>query len=182
MEAIRHSIGYVIQDGGLFPHLTARENVVLLASYLKWNTDKVENRLEELCRLLQFPRGLLKRYPQELSGGQQQRVSLMRALMLDPEILLMDEPLAALDPMIRYELQLELKNIFDELNKTVILVTHDMGEAAYLGDIIVLMQKGKIIQQGELKTLMQEPAEPFVEQFIQAQQHHWLLMEEVHRA
>jgi osmoprotectant transport system ATP-binding protein len=105
----------------------------------------------------------------ELSGGQRQRVSLMRALMLDPDILLMDEPLGALDPMIRAELQEELKSIFRGLAKTVALVTHDLGEAAFFGDAIVLLHEGRIVQQGQFRDLVERPAEPFVAQFVQAQ-------------
>ena len=112
---------------------------------------------------------MMDRFPDELSGGQRQRVSLMRALMLDPDLLLLDEPLGALDPMIRYQLQLELKAIFARLGKTVIMVTHDIAEAAFFGETIVLMRNGHIVQIGTFKELAQTPAEPFVEQFINAQ-------------
>ncbi len=166
---VRRKLGYVIQDGGLFPHLTAKANVSLLAEYLDWDKTKIENRVEELCELTKFPKDGLNRFPGELSGGQKQRVSLMRALMLDPEILLLDEPLGALDPLIRYELQTDLKEIFTNLNKTVILVTHDMSEAAFFGDIIVLMKSGKIIQTGTVNDFIDSPKEPFVTKFISAQ-------------
>jgi osmoprotectant transport system ATP-binding protein len=109
------------------------------------------------------------RFPSELSGGQRQRVSLMRALMLDPEVLLLDEPLGALDPMIRYRLQQDLSAIFERLGKTVVLVTHDIAEAAFFGETLVLMRQGKIVQTGSLRELARSPAEPFVEQFITAQ-------------
>ena len=111
----------------------------------------------------------MDRFPVQLSGGQNQRVSLMRALMLDPAILLLDEPLGALDPLIRYELQRDLKEIFHTLKKTVVLVTHDIGEAAYFGDLIVLMKDGSIVQHGTLRDLVEHPADRFVTQFIQAQ-------------
>jgi osmoprotectant transport system ATP-binding protein len=166
MQDIRRSVGYVIQDGGLFPHLTARENVLLLAKHLKRNLD---DKLEEVADLTRLPLDLLGRYPLEMSGGQRQRVALMRALALDPKILLLDEPLAALDPIVRSELQRDLKDVFMRLKKTVVLVTHDMGEAAYLADRIVLMREGRVVQDGTLREFQQEPAEPFVSEFLNAQ-------------
>jgi len=166
---LRHGIGYVIQEGGLFPHLTAAENVVLLARFLGRDETWIAPRLAELADLAQLPAVLLQRYPGELSGGQRQRVSMMRALMLDPPLLLLDEPLGALDPITRYELQEELKRIFAALSKTVVMVTHDMNEAAYFGDHIVLMRDGRIVQQGALADLLARPSEPYVEQFIRAQ-------------
>ena len=166
---LRRRMGYVIQDGGLFPHLTARGNVSLMAGYLGWSQEKVEPRLDELAALTQFPREGFDRYPVQLSGGQRQRVALMRALMLDPDVLLLDEPLGALDPMIRSELQADLRKIFQTLGKTVVMVTHDMGEAGFFGDTIVLLRDGQIVQQGTLKEMVQSPATPFVQQFINAQ-------------
>ncbi len=166
---LRRRMGYVIQDGGLFPHLTARGNVSLMAGYLGWSQEKVEPRLDELSSLTQFPREGLDRYPVQLSGGQKQRVALMRALMLNPDVLLLDEPLGALDPMIRSELQADLRKIFQTLGKTVVMVTHDMGEAGFFGDTIVLLRDGQIVQQGTLKEMVQSPATPFVQQFINAQ-------------
>jgi osmoprotectant transport system ATP-binding protein len=166
---LRHRMGYVVQDGGLFPHLTARGNVTLLARYLGWEAERLTGRLTKLVELTRFPPDGLDRYPAQLSGGQRQRVGLMRALMLDPEVLLLDEPLGALDPIIRSELQADLRDVFQALGKTVILVTHDLGEAAFLGDWIVLLRDGRIIQQGELADLLERPAEPFVTRFINAQ-------------
>lgn len=169
-EKLRHGIGYVIQDGGLFPHLTAERNVTLLARFLKKPIDEIETRVGELADLVQLQRESLARFPANLSGGQRQRVGLMRALMLDPKLLLLDEPLGALDPITRYELQTQLKEIFARLGKTVILVTHDMGEAAYFATgEIVLMQKGQIVQHGPLDDLLHRPAHPYVSQFIRAQ-------------
>lgn len=167
--ALRRRMGYVIQDGGLFPHLTARENVALMAKYLRRPGDGVAARIAELAALTHFPTEGLDRYPVQLSGGQRQRVGLMRALMLDPDVLLLDEPLGALDPMIRHELQSELRDIFRALGKTVVMVTHDMGEAAYFGDTIVLMRDGGIVQQGAAGEFITAPADPFVERFITAQ-------------
>ena len=125
----RHEIGYVIQDGGLFPHLTAAQNVSLLAKFLDRPSVDIARRMDELANLVQLPKESLSRFPANLSGGQRQRVGLMRALMLDPPLLLLDEPLGALDPITRSALQAQLKDIFARLRKTVILVTHDMGRS-----------------------------------------------------
>ena len=166
---LRHHMGYVIQDGGLFPHLSAHDNIALLARHLKWDDRRIRERIEELAALTQFPRDGLSRYPAQLSGGQRQRVSLMRALMLDPDVLLLDEPLGALDPMIRAGLQDDLREIFRALRKTVVMVTHDLGEAAFFGDTIVLMRDGRIVQRGTLSELSDSPADAFVTRFIRAQ-------------
>jgi osmoprotectant transport system ATP-binding protein len=166
---LRRRIGYVIQDGGLFPHLTARKNVLLMATHLKRPVTEMGQRLAELCALTRFPQGALDRYPIELSGGQRQRISLMRALALSPELLLLDEPLGALDPLVRAALQKDLKEIFARLNQTAILVTHDLAEAAYLGDQIVLMNEGRVAQIGTLEDLRTKPASDFVTEFINAQ-------------
>jgi len=166
---LRRRMGYVIQEGGLFPHLSARRNVTLMARHLRWPARRREERLEELCELTHFPRDGLDRYPGELSGGQQQRVGLMRALMLDPRVLLLDEPLGALDPLVRRGLQDELREIFGRLNKTVLLVTHDLAEAAWLAHRIVLMREGRVVQEGTLADLKERPAHPFVPDFMAAQ-------------
>jgi len=166
---LRHKMGYVIQEGGLFPHLTAYQNVALMASYLGWPAERLDKRVTELAQLTQLPLDMLSRFPTQLSGGQRQRVSLMRALILDPDLLLLDEPLGALDPMIRSELQNDLKQIFQTLGKTVVIVTHDIGEAGFLGDMIVLLRDGQIVQQGSLPELVHTPADSFVTQFINAQ-------------
>ena len=166
---LRRRMGYVIQDGGLFPHLNARQNIDLMAKEVGWPLKRRRERVDELCALTRFPPSALDRFPMELSGGQRQRVSLMRALMLDPDILLLDEPLGALDPMIRAELQGELKSIFRDLTKTVVLVTHDLGEAAFFGDAIVLLHEGRIVQQGQFRDLVERPGEPFVARFVHAQ-------------
>ncbi len=166
---LRHRIGYVIQQGGLFPHLTARANVTLMAKYLGWPGVDVDARLAELAELMQISPAMLARYPKGLSGGQRQRIALMRALMLDPPVLMMDEPLGALDPMIRFDLQNDLKEIFARLNKTVVLVTHDMHEAAHFAHEIILMRDGRMVQRGSLEMLLASPAETFVTDFIRAQ-------------
>ncbi len=164
--ALRRKLGYVIQDGGLFPHLTSRQNVMLLPEHLGRQS---EVDVDGLAALTQFPKDALDRYPLQLSGGQRQRVALMRALALQPDTLLLDEPLGALDPLIRSDLQRDLKTIFEQVKHTVVLVTHDMGEAAYLADKIVLMREGRIVQQGTLKEFQEQPAEPFVSDFLNAQ-------------
>jgi osmoprotectant transport system ATP-binding protein len=166
---IRRRVGYVIQDGGLFPHLTARDNVTLMARHLGWSRERIEQRTAALVSLTRFPVEALGRFPAQISGGQRQRVSLMRALMLDPDVILLDEPLAALDPLIRAELQADLRAIFRALDKTVVLVTHDLGEAGYLGDVIILMRDGAVVQQGTLHDLVTAPADPFVSHFVNAQ-------------
>jgi osmoprotectant transport system ATP-binding protein len=166
---LRRRTGYVIQDGGLFPHLTAAGNVTLMARYLGWDATRARARLDELADLVQLPAALLARYPLELSGGQRQRVCLMRALFPDPELLLLDEPLAALDPLIRVELQAVLQRVFGAPGRSVVLVTHDLAEAALLGGRIVLMRAGRIVQQGSMRDLLERPAEPFVTRFVNAQ-------------
>jgi osmoprotectant transport system ATP-binding protein len=166
---IRRRLGYVIQDGGLFPHLTARRNLTLQPRLFRKRRDEIEKRIIELCELTKFPSSGLDRYPLELSGGQRQRVSLMRALMLSPELLLLDEPFAALDPLVRMNLQRDLKGICTRLQQTVLLVTHDLAEAAFLGDEIALMNEGRIIQRGSIADLRAKPANEFVREFISAQ-------------
>lgn len=165
---LRHRMGYVIQEGGLFPHLSARDNVALLARHLRWPAPRVDERVAALAALVRLPTDALARFPAQLSGGQRQRVSLMRALMLDPEVLLLDEPMGSLDPMIRADLQADLRGIFSTLGKTVVLVTHDLGEAAYLAHEVLLLHDGRALQRGALADLMAAPADPFVTRFIQA--------------
>lgn len=169
MLDLRRQVGYVIQTGGLFPHLTARENLTLVTGFLGWEKSKEAKRIDELCELTNIAPSDLNRPPDGLSGGQAQRISLMRALMLDPEIILLDEPLGSIDPLVRYELQRDLKSIFKKLKKTVLLVTHDLGEAAYLGDRIALMKSGEIIQEGTIDDIINNPEDVFVEKFVNAQ-------------
>ena len=167
--AVRRQIGYVIQDGGLFPHLTAAGNVGLLAKYLGWDKRRIEARIDELAELTRLPREALRRYPAQLSGGQRQRLGIIRALMLDPAVILLDEPMGALDPLVRYDLQEDLRKIFQTLGKTVAMVTHDMGEAGFFGDRVILLGNGQIVQEGTLDDLLRAPADEFVERFISAQ-------------
>jgi osmoprotectant transport system ATP-binding protein len=166
---LRRRIGYVIQEGGLFPHLTAEQNVTLAARYFGWNAARIERRLGELIELTHFPHDGMARFPAQLSGGQRQRVSLMRALMLGPELVLLDEPLGALDPMIRAELRADLREIFKLLGQTVVMVTHDLVEAEHFADRVVLLRGGAVVQQGPLADLVERPADEFVARFISAQ-------------
>ena len=168
-RSLQLRMGYVIQEGGLFPHLTAWENVALVARDLDWPEARIEARIQELLDLTQISRDLLGRFPTQISGGQRQRVALMRALMLDPEVLLLDEPLTALDPMIRSDLQRDLKQAFGRLRKTVLFVTHDMAEAAFISGEIAIMNRGSILQRGSFRELVRNPAAPFVTEFIRAQ-------------
>ena len=169
LREFQRRVGYVVQEGGLFPHLSNRDNLTIVARQLGWSKERIKKRVSELCQLTSLPEQLLSRFPSEVSGGQRQRVSLMRALLLDPDLLLLDEPLGALDPMVRYDLQRELRQVFSRLKRTVILVTHDLSEAAFLGDEIVLMREGRVVQKGALRSLVERPAEPFVRAFITAQ-------------
>lgn len=169
LDEMRLRIGYMIQEGGLFPHLSVRDNAAIMPRYLGWKTDRTETRLRELLELTQLPEHMLARFPRQLSGGQRQRVSLIRALMLDPDVLLLDEPLGDLDPMIRAELQEDLRNIFRDLGKTVVMVTHDLAEAGFLGDRITLLRAGRIVQQGSFSELVDNPADDFAAKFVQAQ-------------
>ncbi|WP_266182604.1 ATP-binding cassette domain-containing protein [Dyella humicola] len=168
---LRRRVGYVIQDGGLFPHLTVLGNLALLPRHMGWTTAQVLARAQELAELTHLSHDVLERYPAELSGGQRQRVALMRALMLDPDALLLDEPLGALDPLVRHELQDELKRIFSQLGKTVIVVTHDLAEAAWFAERLVLFRDGKVLQDGHLTDFCDRPEDEFVTRFVRAQRY-----------
>lgn len=173
VRGLRARMGYVVQDGGLFPHLNARDNVALMARHLGWDRPRIAARVHELAELVRLPGALLARHPIEMSGGQRQRVGLMRALMLQPELLLLDEPLGALDPLVRAELQDDLAAVFAAVGTSVVLVTHDLAEAAFFahdrGHTLVLLQEGRIVQQGTVADLVQRPAAPFVTRFVRAQ-------------
>lgn len=162
-------IGYVVQDGALYPHLTAASNVRLPARAAGWSRERQAARLAALAELVGLERELLDLHPIQLSGGQRQRVSLMRALMLDPPALLLDEPLGTLDPIARSELQGHLVRVFGELRKTVVLVTHDVREAFVFGSTITLLDRGRVVQQGTFADLARSPAHPFVVEFLRAQ-------------
>ena len=166
---LRRTVGYLTQDGALWPHLTARENAELWPRELRWRAEAIAQRTEALCDRMRIPRELLDRYPFALSGGQRQRVALMRALFLGPSLLLLDEPLAALDPITRLDLQDELVALIAELGATSILVTHDLHEATRLADEIVLLRDGRVLQRGTMRALATTPSEPYVSRFLAAQ-------------
>ena len=168
-EACADQIGYVPQDGGLFPHLTGEQNVTLVARLRHWAPERIRSRMAELRKLVALDAAVLRRYPHAMSGGQQQRVAIMRAAMMDPAVLLLDEPMAALDPLIRSALQDDLKGIFERLDKTVLIVTHDLAEAAFLAGRMTLLHEGRAMQTGTYQDLLQRPENPFVTSFINAQ-------------
>lgn len=168
LNTVRQRMGYLIQGGGLFPHLTAGDNVRLLGRHLGRTDASMEPRLRALLALTRLERDVLDRYPDQLSGGQQQRVALMRALMLEPEVLLLDEPFGALDPLVRLELQKDLKRIVEDLDTTVAMVTHDLPEAALFADHVVLFSKGRVLQQGAMHTLLEAPADERARRFVEA--------------
>ncbi|MEH7883861.1 betaine/proline/choline family ABC transporter ATP-binding protein [Bacillus sp. JJ1609] len=164
---LRRKIGYVIQNIGLFPHMSIADNVAVVPRLLKWDESKTQAKVDELLSKVQLaPETFRNRKPGELSGGQQQRVGVIRALAAEPEIILMDEPFSALDPISREQLQNELVNIQEELKKTIVFVTHDMDEAIKIADNIVLMKDGEVVQVGTPDSILRHPANDFVKEFI----------------
>ena len=167
---LRREIGYVIQGGGLFPHWDVATNIALVARLSGWDQARIDARVRELLELVKLDPGVYaRRYPSELSGGQRQRVGVARALMVQPRIILMDEPFGALDPLTRHELQDDLVALKKRLETTIVFVTHDLGEALRLADSIALMDGGKLVQAGPPAEFWERPATPFVERFIGAQ-------------
>ena len=168
--ALRRSIGYVIQRGGLFPHMTVSGNVGLLCRLEGWPKERVKARVNELLDLVDLSYAeFAHRYPGELSGGQQQRVSIARALAFDPDIVLMDEPFGALDPITRGELHKGFLDLRSKVRKTTLIVTHDLSEAFKLGDRVALLHKGRLVQAGAADDLVKRPASEFVEHFVGSQ-------------
>ncbi|HBF74889.1 MAG TPA: osmoprotectant [Lactobacillus sp.] len=163
---LRRKIGYVIQNIGLMPHMTIRQNITLVPRLLKWPQAKMDERAKEMIKLVDLPEEFLDRYPSELSGGQQQRIGVVRALAADQDIILMDEPYGALDPITRESLQDLIKDLQTRLGKTVIFVTHDMDEALTLATKIVVMDSGKIMQVASPDEILRHPANEFVENLI----------------
>lgn len=163
---LRRQIGYVIQNIGLMPHMTVKDNILMVPKLLKWNQSKLDETAERMIRLAELPEEFLDRYPSELSGGQQQRIGVVRALAADQDIILMDEPFGALDPLTRDTLQIMVKELQEELGKTFVFVTHDMDEALKLATRIVIMSEGQIVQVGTPDEILSNPANEFVAQFI----------------
>lgn len=163
---LRRKIGYVIQQIGLMPHMTIYENIVLVPKLLGWPENKQRQTAEDLINRVDLPLEYLDRYPSELSGGQQQRIGVIRALAADQDIILMDEPFGALDPITRDALQELVKHLQKEMGKTVVFVTHDMDEALKLADRIAIMQEGKVVQFDTPDNILANPANEFVEDFI----------------
>ncbi|SDI38504.1 ABC transporter ATP-binding protein [Proteiniclasticum ruminis] len=163
---LRRNIGYVIQQTGLFPHMTIRENTEIIARVEKLDPVKISEKTEELMEMVGLSEEFLDRYPSELSGGQQQRVGVARAFALDPDIILMDEPFSALDPITRTSLQEELVNLQSKVRKTIVFVTHDMSEAIKIADKICIMDKGEIIQYDTPENILKYPVNDFVSEFV----------------
>lgn len=163
---LRRSIGYVIQNIGLMPHMTIRDNITLVPKLLKWPKEKRDARAKELIKMVELPEEFLDRYPSELSGGQQQRIGVIRALAADQQIILMDEPFGALDPLTREALQRLVKRLQQQMSRTIIMVTHDMDEAIRLADRIVIMDQGHIIQNASPDDVLTHPANEFVANLI----------------
>ena len=168
-EDLRRKIGYVMQNIGLFPHFNIAENIAVVPKLLHWAPEKTNKRTQELLEKFRLPKNYLKLFPHELSGGQQQRVGLIRALITDPSVLLMDEPFGALDNVTRSGIQEEFKALEEFKRKTIVMVTHDVQEAFELADRICLMDQGKIVQIGTPKELLFSPANEFVIKFLESQ-------------
>ncbi|MDZ7658696.1 ABC transporter ATP-binding protein [Fodinibius sp.] len=166
-EVLRRRIGYVIQDIGLFPHYTIKENIATVPSLLDWDIERIQARVKELLELVGLsPNTYADRLPQTLSGGQQQRVGLARALAADPPIILMDEPFGALDPITKREIRGEVRKLFEQINKTIVLVTHDIFEAFEMCDRLCLLDDGILQQVGTPRELLFNPANNFVDSFF----------------
>ena len=163
---LRRRMGYAIQSIGLFPHWSVAQNIVTVPQLQKWSRARIDDRIDELMALLGLESNLRERYPHQLSGGQQQRVGVARALAADPQVLLMDEPFGALDPVTRGALQQEMTRIHRLLGRTIVLVTHDIDEALRLAEHLVLMDHGEVVQQGNPLTMLTRPVNDFVRQFF----------------
>ncbi|ENG6675665.1 glycine betaine ABC transporter ATP binding protein YehX [Escherichia coli] len=163
---LRRRMGYAIQSIGLFPHWSVVQNIATVPQLQKWSRARIDDRIDELMTLLGLESNLRERYPHQLSGGQQQRVGVARALAADPQVLLMDEPFGALDPVTRGALQQEMTRIHRLLGRTIVLVTHDIDEALRLAEHLVLMDHGEVVQQGNPLTMLTRPANDFVRQFF----------------
>jgi len=163
---LRRNIGYVIQEIGLFPHLSVFENIAIVPRLLKWEQKRIEQRVKEILELVTLDQSFTYKFPLQLSGGEKQRVGLARALAAEPEILLMDEPFGAIDPINRLKLQDSFLEIQEEIKKTIVFVTHDINEAIKLGDKIAIIDKGNLIQYGNVPKILSDPANEFVENLL----------------
>lgn len=172
-----NQMGYVIQEGGLFPHLSSEQNIFLALKNSKKEKAELLSRYHELLDMVHLTKTQMKKFPHELSGGQRQRVGLVRALIKRPNLLLMDEPLGALDPLVRLDLQNELKEIFEMIKTTVVMVTHDINEAVFFGHTMTLLSQGEIIQHGGFQEFVHKPETGFVTNFIKAQTSEHLVRE-----
>lgn len=165
---LRRQIGYVIQQVGLFPHMTVAQNIAVVPELVHWPRPRIETRIDELLELVHLPLEFRTRYPSQLSGGQQQRVGLARALAVDPKVMLMDEPFGAIDAITRSRLQNEMLELQRRLRKTVLFVTHDVDEALYLADEIIVLRQGKVVQYDAPCNLLNAPADDFVRELLNA--------------
>ncbi|MFC4551926.1 MULTISPECIES: ABC transporter ATP-binding protein [Halorussus] len=163
---LRRNVGYVIQEIGLFSHMTVAENVGVVPDVVGWDDDRIDERVTELLELIRLPESVREKYPSELSGGQRQRVGVARALAAEPEVVLMDEPFGALDPITREELQDEFLRIQEELDVTIAFVTHDIDEALKMGDRVAVLDEGRLVQYDTPRELLANPKNEFVESFI----------------
>jgi osmoprotectant transport system ATP-binding protein len=174
MHALRWNIGYVLQEIALFPHLTIEENIAIVPELKKWKRKKIWNRSKELLDMVGLDASKYrKKMPRELSGGEQQRIGVIRALAADPDIILMDEPFSALDPISREQLQKDIRRLQKEIKKTIVFVTHDMDEAMALGDRVCLMKSGRVIQVDTPQELILNPKTQFVKDFIGESKSPW---------
>ena len=168
IENFRRKIGYAVQGAGLFPHVSVKENIVLIARLVGWSSQDIDERFEMLMRQMELPLDLSDRIPNELSGGQQQRVGLCRALMLKPKLLLLDEPFSAVDPLTRLELYEVVEKLISNEAVSIVMVSHDLGEAKRLGDRMVVLQNGIILQNDLISNVIGNPATPYVERLVQS--------------
>ena len=168
IENFRRKIGYAVQGAGLFPHVSVKENIVLIARLVGWSIEDIDERFEMLMRQMELPLDLSDRIPNELSGGQQQRVGLCRALMLKPKLLLLDEPFSAVDPLTRLELYEVVEKLISNEAVSIVMVSHDLGEAKRLGDRMVVLQNGIILQNDLISNVIGNPATPYVERLVQS--------------
>ena len=168
IENFRRNIGYAVQGAGLFPHVSVKENIVLIARLVGWSIEDIDERFEMLMRQMELPLDLSDRIPNELSGGQQQRVGLCRALMLKPKLLLLDEPFSAVDPLTRLELYEVVEKLISNEAVSIVMVSHDLGEAKRLGDRMVVLQNGIILQNDLISNVIGNPATPYVERLVQS--------------